>query len=93
MNRSQKRGNGRLVSQPKWQYCTPMDELVFEVTQEDDGGYCAECLSENIFTQGDTWEALRQNVQEAVRADYFDQARAPRRIRLHLVRDELLATA
>ena len=23
---------------------------------------------ENIFTQGDTWEALRQNVQEAVRA-------------------------
>ena len=70
-----------------------MSELVFEVTQEEDGGFCAECLSENIFTQGDTWEAVRQNVQEAVRAYYFDQTQSPKRIRLHLVRDELLAGA
>jgi predicted RNase H-like HicB family nuclease len=70
-----------------------MSELVFEVTQEEDGGFCAECLSENIFTQGDTWEAVRKNVQEAVRAYYFDQLQAPKRIRLHLVRDELLASA
>ena len=39
---------------------TRMSELVFEVTQEEDGGFCAECLSANIFTQGDTWEALRK---------------------------------
>lgn len=71
-----------------------MSELVFEVTQEQDGGFCAECLSENIFTQGDTWEAVRQNVQEAVRAYYFDQpSQTPRQIRLHLVRDELLTGA
>jgi predicted RNase H-like HicB family nuclease len=70
-----------------------MSELVFEVTQEEDGGFCAECLSEDIFTQGDTWEAVRKNVQEAVRAYYFDQTEAPKRIRLHLVRDELLAGA
>jgi predicted RNase H-like HicB family nuclease len=70
-----------------------MKELVFEVTQEEDGGYCAECLTENIFTQGDTWEAVRQNVQEAVRAYFFDLPQTPRRIRLHLVRDEILAGA
>ena len=70
-----------------------MDELVFEVTQEEDGGFCAECLSENIFTQGDTWEALRQNVQEAVRGFFFDKPQIPTRIRLHLVRDEVLTTA
>jgi predicted RNase H-like HicB family nuclease len=69
-----------------------MDELVFEVTQEADGGFCAECLSENIFTQGDNWEALRQNVQEAVKGFFFDQPRTPSRIRLHLVRDEVLTT-
>ena len=68
-----------------------MKELVFEVTQEENGDFCAECLTENIFTQGGTWEAMRQNVQEAVRAYFFDQALAPRRIRLHLVRDEVLA--
>jgi predicted RNase H-like HicB family nuclease len=61
-----------------------MTELVFEVTQEEDGGFCAECLSENIFTQGDSWQALRQNVQEAVRAYYFDRTESPKRIRLHL---------
>jgi predicted RNase H-like HicB family nuclease len=70
-----------------------MSELVFEVTQEQDGGFCAECLSENIFTQGDTWDALRQNVREAVRGYFFDQPPTSRHIRLHLVRDELLASA
>jgi predicted RNase H-like HicB family nuclease len=70
-----------------------MSELVFEVTQEEDGGFCAECLSENIFTQADSWDALRQNVREAVRAYYFDQPQTLPRIRLHLVRDELLADA
>ena len=69
-----------------------MSELVFEVTQEADGGYCAECLSENIFTQGDTWEAVRTNVQEAVRAFFFDQPATSRRFRLHLLRDEILAS-
>jgi predicted RNase H-like HicB family nuclease len=69
-----------------------MDELVFDVTQEADGGFCAECLSENIFTQGDTWDELRKNVQEAVKCHFFDSPRIPNRIRLHLVRDEVLTT-
>lgn len=69
-----------------------MSELVFEVTQESDGGFCAECLTESIFTQADTWEALRDNVREAVQAFYFDQRdKMPRSLRLHLVRDEVLA--
>jgi len=69
-----------------------MAELVFEVVQESDGGYCAECLTENIFTAGDTWEELRKNVVEATAAFYFDRQR-PERIRLHLVRDEILSVA
>ena len=48
-----------------------MTELVFDVTQEADGGYTAECLTENIFTQGDSWDELRANVKEAVAAFYF----------------------
>ena len=69
-----------------------MNELVFEVTQEGDGGFVAECLSESIFTQADTWEELRHNVQEATGAFFFDSAK-PTAIRLHLVRDEVLASA
>ncbi|HEY1206270.1 MAG: 2-phospho-L-lactate guanylyltransferase [Bryobacteraceae bacterium] len=69
-----------------------MSELVFEVVQEADGGYCAECLTENIFTEGDTWDGLRKNVIEATAAFFFDRPR-PERIRLRLVRDEVLSVA
>jgi len=69
-----------------------MFELIFEVEQEADGGYGAECLTEGIFTEGNTWEELRRNVLEATTAYFFDRPR-PERIRLRLVRDEVLAVA
>lgn len=69
-----------------------MSELIFEVTQEADGGFVAECLTESIFTQADTWEELRQNAREAVTAYFFDRPR-PATIRLHLIRDEIVAVA
>lgn len=67
-------------------------EIVFAVTQESDGGFVAECLSQDIFTQGATWDELRANVREAVSAYFFDQPK-PAVVRLHLVRDEVLAPA
>jgi predicted RNase H-like HicB family nuclease len=45
---------------------TPATDLVFEVNQEAGGRYAAECLTENIVTQGDTWEEPRANLREAV---------------------------
>jgi predicted RNase H-like HicB family nuclease len=69
-----------------------MNEIVFEITQEADGGFSAECLTESIFTQGDTWDELRANVKEAVNGFYFDQEK-PKSVRLHLIRDEVLKTA
>jgi len=68
-----------------------MNELVFEITQEADGGFVAECLTEAIFTQADSWEELRSNVREAVDA-FFGDSEKPGSVRLHLVRDEILAT-
>jgi hypothetical protein len=65
-------------------------ELVFEVTEEADGGYVAECLTESIVTQGDTWEELRAMVKDAVDAYYFDGPK-PQWIRLHLVHNEVLS--
>jgi predicted RNase H-like HicB family nuclease len=66
-----------------------VNEIVFEVTQDADGGFCAECLTESIFTQGDNWNELRANVKEAVEAFYFDRPK-PDHVRLHHVRDEML---
>jgi predicted RNase H-like HicB family nuclease len=67
-------------------------EIVFSITQDEDGGYVAECLSHDIFTQASTWKELRENVREAVSAYFFDQQK-PARIRLHFVRDEVFEAA
>jgi len=68
----------------------PIGDLVFEVIQEADGGFVAECLTESIVTQADTWEELRASVKDAVEGYFFDGPK-PRSIRLHLVRDEVLS--
>jgi len=68
----------------------PNGELIFEVTQDADGGYIAECLTENIVTQGDSWDELREMVKDAVEGYFFDGPK-PQSIRLHLVRDEFFS--
>ncbi len=70
----------------------PMKEIVFEVTEDGiDGGYVASALGYGIHTEGDTLPELRENVREAV-ACYFDESmESAGLIRLHFVRDEVLA--
>lgn len=67
-------------------------EIVFDVIQEQDGGFVADCLNEDIVTQGDSWDELLKNVREAVSAFFFDSA-PPAKVRLHLVRDEVMTLA
>lgn len=69
-----------------------MNEIIFEVTEDAEGGFTAEAIGESIFTQAETWDELKANVKEAVQAFYFDSV-PPRSIRLHLVRDEVMASA
>ena len=71
---------------------TTISEIIFEVSEDEiDGGYSASALGYGIHTDGETIEELRQNVKEAVEC-YFDAAmERPRLIRLHFVRDEVLA--
>ena len=64
-------------------------ELLFEVSEDVNSGYVAECLTESIVTQGDTWDELRANVKDAVEGYFYDGGK-PDAIRLHLVRDEFL---
>jgi len=65
-------------------------ELIFEVREEADGGLWARALGEGMFTQGDGLESLKANVLEAVRA-HFEPAERPVMVRLHFVKDVLLA--
>ena len=69
-----------------------MSEIIFEVREDEvDGGFNATALGFGIHTQGNTVEELRTMVRDAVDC-YFDETQvAPRMIRLHFVRDEVLA--
>jgi len=69
-----------------------MTEIVFLVEDAPEGGYTARALGEAIFTQADDLESLREMVRDAVRCHFDDEEAArPSVIRLHMVRDEVLA--
>ena len=69
-----------------------IDEIIFEVREDEvDGGYAASALGVGIHTQGGSLEEVRANVREAVACYYDEGAKAPAVIRLHFVRDEVLA--
>jgi len=66
-------------------------EVVFIVEDDPDGGFTARALGEAIFTQADSIEAMKDAVRDAVRCHYPDEASRPRVIRLHWVRQEVIA--
>ena len=67
-----------------------MNEIVFSVEQAPEGGFIARALGHSIFTEGETEQELREMVRDAVRC-HFDEDDRPAVIRLHFVRDEVLA--
>ena len=69
-----------------------MSEIIFEVKEDEaDSGYNATALGYGIHTQGETLQELRAMVKDAVDC-YFDETmEAPQVIRLHFVRQEVLA--
>jgi predicted RNase H-like HicB family nuclease len=73
-------------------YAFGMSELVFNVTQEDDGGFVAVAVGASIATQGDTWEELCEMVIDATKG-YFRGETQPSSIRLHLEHDPVLMVA
>ena len=67
-----------------------MQEIIFVVEQAPEGGYSARALEASIFTQAESIEDLHARVRDAVRC-HFDNGDAPRMIRLHFVRDDVIA--
>ncbi|MDL5046248.1 2-oxoisovalerate dehydrogenase [Oscillatoria amoena NRMC-F 0135] len=69
-----------------------MSEIIFEVTEAEEGGYNPRALGFDIFTQGADVEDLKNMVRDAVECHFADETiDKPRIVRLHFVRDEVLA--
>ncbi len=52
------------------------NEIIFLVELAPEGGYTAQALGYSIFTEADTWDELKQAVQEAV-ACHFEEGQKP----------------
>ena len=70
-----------------------MNDIVFLVEEDPEGGYTAKALAESIFTEGNSEEELKQNVVDALRCHYDDESVIPRAIRLHYVREQIITYA
>ncbi len=65
-------------------------EIIFVVEEAPEGGFEARALGHSIYTEADSLEELRDLVRDAVQC-HFTDAERPRVIRLHFVREEVLA--
>jgi hypothetical protein len=66
-------------------------ELIFVVEDAPEGGYTARALSEAIFTEADGLKELRSQIRDAVQCHFEGRVGLPKVIRLHFVREEVLA--
>jgi hypothetical protein len=67
-----------------------MNEIIFMVEEAPEGGYLARALGQSIVTEADSLAELHANVRDAVRC-HFDDGKAPQVVRLHFVREEVIA--
>ncbi|MGO9091382.1 MAG: 2-oxoisovalerate dehydrogenase [bacterium] len=65
-------------------------EIIFIVEESIEGGFEARALAHSIYTEADTLEGVRAMVREAVQC-HFDEKDRPKLIRLHFVKDEVMA--
>jgi hypothetical protein len=65
-------------------------EIIFIVDDAPEGGFLARALGVSIYTEADTFEELKKSVQDAV-VCHFEGADRPKVIRLHMVKEELIA--
>ncbi len=66
-------------------------ELIFVVRESDDGGYVARTPGHSIVAEAASWTELRQHAREAADKHFENAPVRPARIRLHMVKDELIS--
>jgi predicted RNase H-like HicB family nuclease len=70
----------------------PMTEIVFQVEEDlADGGWVASAVGVGITTQAETLDELKTMIRDALKCHYEKPEEIPPMIRLHFVRDEVIA--
>ena len=71
-------------------YTKRMNEILFVVEEAPEGGFIAKAIGTSIVTEADSLEDLHTQVRDAVRC-HFDADKIPKIIRLHFIKDEVIA--
>jgi hypothetical protein len=66
-------------------------EVIFEVREKESGGYVARAPGHSIVAEAETWDRLRGKAIAAAKLHFAGAPIAPTLVRLHLVKDELVA--
>ncbi len=70
-----------------------MNEIIFLVEEDPEGGYTARALGYPIFTEAETEEAIHEAVRDAIRCHFDDEEKAPKIVRLHFVKERVISNA
>ena len=66
------------------------NEILFYVEESIDGGFEASAVNHSIYTQCEEYDELPDTLREAVHC-HFDEGQMPAVIRIHLVKNEVIA--
>lgn len=70
-----------------------MNEIIFVLEEDIEGGYTAKALGFPIFTQGETLEEVKSNIKDALRCHFDEEDKIPKIVRLHIVKEEVFSYA
>ena len=68
-------------------------EIIFLIEEDVEGGFNAEALGFPIFTQGETLEDVKANIKDALQCHFDKEEDIPKIVRLHMVKEEVIAYA
>ena len=68
-----------------------MREIIFTVEEAPEGGFTARSLGVSIFTEGDSLDELKKNIRDAVKCHFGEAKNAPKIIRIHFLKEEVIA--
>lgn len=66
-----------------------MNEIIFLVQDDPEGGFTAQALGQPIFTEADTFEELKSQVRDALSC-HFGYGAAPKVVRLRQLKEEVI---
>lgn len=70
-----------------------INEMIFLIEEDPEGGYNAQALGYSIFTEGETAEELKENIKDALRCHFDNINDIPKIIRLNFVKGDILVYA